>query len=117
VTIRERILKAEAIKMMYKKLCSYLKPREHNCISHIQVPSDGLPPKQSKQWSNIHEPVEIEEKLLERNEAHFGQATGPFTKGELNSIPFDGSGQLADDILQADTPTNSTTLCRPLWKL
>ncbi len=80
-TIREGILKAEAIKTIYKKLRSYLRPREHNRISHIQVPSDGLPPKQSKQWSDIHEPAEIEEKLLDRNEEHFRQATGPFTKG------------------------------------
>ncbi len=57
--IRERIIKAEAIKTMYKKLRSYLKPHEHSRLSHIQVPGDGLPPKQSKQWIDIHEPVEI----------------------------------------------------------
>ncbi len=97
--IRERIIKAEAIKTMYRKLRSYLKPSEHNRLSHIQVPGDGLPPKQSKQWIDIHEPVEIENKLLERNEAHFGQAEGAFTHGALGSIPFDGSGRLADNII------------------
>ncbi len=97
---RERIIKAEAIKTMYKKLRSYLKHHEHSRLSHIQVPGDGLPPKQSKQWIDIHEPVEIEDKLLERNEGHFGQAEGAFTEGELGSIPFDGSGRLADDIIR-----------------
>jgi exonuclease III len=100
--IRERIIKAEAVKTMYKKLRSYLKPTEHNRICHIQVPGDGLPPKQSKQWTDIHEPVEIEEKLLERNEIHFGQADGPFTTGNLGTIPLDGSGRLAENIIRGN---------------
>jgi hypothetical protein len=103
--IRERILKAEAIKTMYKKLRSYLKPSKHNRLCHIQVPGDGLPPKQSKQWIDVHEPVDIKEKLLERNETHFGQADGPFTTGDLGTIPLDGSGRLADNIIHGNPTT------------
>ena len=86
--IRERILKAEAIKAMYKKLRSYLKPREQNRISHIQIPCDGLPPKQSQQWIDVHEPIQVEAKLLARNEEHFGQADGPFTSRRLRPDPI-----------------------------
>ena len=97
--IRDRILKAEAIKAMYKKLRSYLKPQTHNRLSHIKVPDNGRPPKQSTSWTDLHEPVAIENTLLQHNERHFGQADGPFTRGTLGDIPFCGSGELADNIL------------------
>ena len=100
--IRERIIKAEAIKAMYKKLRSFLKPYDQNRISHIQVPKDGLPPKQSQEWQDIHNPADIEAKLLSRNESHFGQADGPFTHGDLSDIPFNGSGPLAEAILRGE---------------
>jgi exonuclease III len=83
--IQEKIIRAEATRAMYKKLRSYLKPTEHNRISHIQIPGDGKPPKESKVWIDVNEPVEIESKLLERNEGHFGQAEGPFPSTEKES--------------------------------
>jgi hypothetical protein len=46
--------------------------------------------------------MEVEAKLLERNESHFGQADGPFTRGNLDNIPFTASGKLADKILTGD---------------
>jgi hypothetical protein len=36
---------------------------------------------------------------LELNKAHFGQAEGAFTQGDLGSMPFGGRGRLADYII------------------
>jgi hypothetical protein len=48
--IRQRILKAEQLTQMFKKLRSYLRPNQHNHISHVLVPADGKPPKELNDW-------------------------------------------------------------------
>ena len=105
--IRKRILRAEEMKRTFKKLRSYLRPNQHNSLSHVMIPSDGLPPKESKEWQRVSDPEEIETNILEKNTKHFGQANGtPFTKGELGKIPFSGTGPLADSILEGTAHSN-----------
>ncbi len=63
------------------------------------VPSDRLPPKIAKAWTRVSDPEVLETKILERNQTHFGQGDGPFTKESLGTIPFNATGPLADSIL------------------
>jgi hypothetical protein len=59
-----------------------------------------LPPNEAQEWQRILDPEEIETNILDKNRTHFGQGYGtPFTIGELGTIPFNGTGPLADSIL------------------
>jgi hypothetical protein len=71
------------------------------------VPDDGLPPRLAQLWQSIYDPVLLESLILERNRKHFGQAYGtPFTKDILNTIPFSGTGPVADSILNGTIQVN-----------
>ena len=111
--IRKRILKAEELIRMFNKLRSYLRPHQQSNLSHVLVPSDGKPPKEAMEWTRISDPDEVETNILDRNRLHFGQGHGtPFTTGNLGTIPFCGTGPLADSILAgtAQTPDRVTQL-------
>ena len=98
--IRKRIAKAEEIKKMYIKLRRYMKPQGRSNLNHILIPDDNLPPRIAQLWRSIYDPVLLEALILERNRKHFRQAKGtPFTKGILSTIPFSGTGPVADSIL------------------
>jgi hypothetical protein len=98
--IRRRILKAEQLTQMFKKLRSYLRPNQHSSLSHVMVPADGKPPKEATKWKRVSDPEDVETAILDKNSTHFGQGHGtPFTIGALGSIPFNGMGPLADSIL------------------
>jgi hypothetical protein len=51
--IRRRIIKAEELTQMFKKLRSYLRPNQHSSLSHVMIPADGKPPKEAKQWQRV----------------------------------------------------------------
>jgi hypothetical protein len=104
--IQKQILKAEEITRMFNKLCSYLRPSQQSSLSHVMIPADGLPPKESKEWKGISDPDEVKTCILDRKKAHFGQAEGPFTTDELGEIPFSGTGPLADSILAGTAHSN-----------
>ena len=102
--IRKRILKAEELTRMFKKLWSYLWPNQHNNLTHVVVPTDGLPPKESQHWTHMSDPEEVETSILDRNRLHFGQGHGtPFTQGELGHIPFSATRVQADAILEGSS--------------
>jgi hypothetical protein len=109
--IRKRILKAEELVRMFKKLRSYLRPHQNSNLSHVLVPADGKPPKKADKWKRISDPEEVEETILDHNQDHFGQGKGtPFTEDDLGTIPFSRTGPLADSILAGmATSTNPTT--------
>jgi hypothetical protein len=49
-------------------------------ITHIQIPSQDT----GNRWKNVSDPVMIENKIIDRNIEHFGQAKNtPFASGEL----------------------------------
>jgi exonuclease III len=99
-SIRKRIAKAEEIKKMYMKLSRYMKPQGRSSLTHLMVPDDGLPPKLAQLWRSVYDPVVLEALILERNKQHFSQARNtPFTQDTLGTIPFSGTGPIADAIL------------------
>jgi hypothetical protein len=98
--IRKRIIKAEATKKMYMKLRRYLSPQGRSSLNHVIVPDDNLPPKLAQLWCRVYDPVVLEALIIEYNNTHFAQAQGtPFTTDLLGTIPFSGTGPIADSIL------------------
>jgi hypothetical protein len=57
-------------------------PSQRSGLSTLEIPdkdANGLPtdnPGKAVTWKTLANPTEIEEKLLDRNIAHFGQANG-----------------------------------------
>lgn len=106
----ELIKKGVGNARMYEKF-QYLKGKDGSStgISHILVPSDGLPPDEAKEWAVVSDPREIKGTILGHLVGHFNQcgadATPPM-QGELGSIPTDASGDIADAILQGTYQVN-----------
>jgi hypothetical protein len=69
-----------------------------------------MDPKKATVWKTVYDPQQVVAVLQARNKKHFRQAEGTFysTTGEFESIPFDGSGPVADEVLagryQSDDP-------------
>jgi hypothetical protein len=64
---------------------SNLKMIEVPYLEADHQPTDN--PEEASIWRTIHDPVQIEEKLLARKIAHFGQAEGTiFTTKRLQSL-------------------------------
>jgi hypothetical protein len=77
--IRKRVLKAEELKHMFKKLQSYLRPNQHSSLSHVMVPADRRPPKQATEWKRISDPEEVNTIILGENQTHFGLVYRPLS--------------------------------------
>jgi hypothetical protein len=61
---------------------------------------DNPNPKQATVWKTIDAPQQVVAVLQARNQQHFRQAAGtPFTTGEFGTICLDGSGPVADSVL------------------
>ena len=75
-------------------------------ITHIihPEPYQGYPyqPEGVSAWKEEHDQEKIEKLLLERNHAHFSQASGtPFTSREMmEALPFTADSSLAEDVLE-----------------
>lgn len=83
--IIKRIRQAEEVRLMYLKIRHILRPSTSSVINNIQIPSDGLPPKQATQWQTITDPDTITSALYNRNVSHFAAAFGtPFTTPPLS---------------------------------
>lgn len=60
-----------------KKLQGIWSTHTDNNLSYLEVPAGpNSNPKECEQWRIIEMPNKIEEKILERNQQHFGQAEG-----------------------------------------
>ena len=72
-------LAAERTKQMYQKL-RYIWGIQKTGISHLEVPQDStnFDYKHCTEWITIDTPQDIESKLREHNQRHFGQAHGTF---------------------------------------
>jgi exonuclease III len=73
------LLKAEQTKYLFQKLKKIRNVAKQG-ITKLEVPKDPLDTnyKECKEWITITLPQEIEEKLRQRNQGHFGQAAGSF---------------------------------------
>ena len=74
-----KVIVAEQTKMMYRKL-RFARGIQKTGLSRLEVPRDTPERdyKACKDWITIEVPKEIEQKLLERNQHHFGQAHGTY---------------------------------------
>jgi hypothetical protein len=52
-------------------------------------------PKQAVSWNTISDPLEIEERLMERNITHFGQAHGTLKQ----KFGYNGVEKAVDDLM------------------
>lgn len=81
----KHIRKAEEMRRGFSKIKFATKPNVHSMVTQLDVPADGLPPKQAQQWRRITDPIEVTEHLIRRNTNHFGSANGtPFTVPPLS---------------------------------
>jgi hypothetical protein len=98
--IRAMIQKAEDLRAVCKKIRTFVKPSHSSGLQTVLVPVDNPDPKRATVWKTIDDPHQVVSILQARNKKHFKQASGtPFTTGEFHSIMFDGSGPLADSVL------------------
>jgi hypothetical protein len=94
------IQKAEDLRAVCKKIRNFVRPSHSSGLQTVLVPVDHPDPKRATVWKTIDDPRQVVSALQAQNKKHFKQAYGtPFTAGEFHSIPFDGSGLLADSVL------------------
>jgi hypothetical protein len=102
--ILKRMQQAEDISLVYKTI-NRSKPASGGSIDKLEVPRvDGTPPKLCDDWRVVTIPQEIEDALLDRNRAHFGQAEGtPCTTPVMReNLGYKGDGYAAELILEGD---------------
>jgi hypothetical protein len=98
--IRAMIQKAEDLREVCRKIRHVVKPGQASGLQTVLVPVDNPDPKKATVWQTIDDPQKVVAVLQERNQKHFRQAEGtPFTTGEFSATPFDGTGPVADAVL------------------
>jgi phage-related protein len=104
--IREMIQKAEDLREVCRKIRHVVKPGQAAELQTVLVPVDHPDPKKATVWKTIDDPQKVVAVLQARNKKHVCQAAGtPFSTGEFGSIPFDGSGPVADAVLAGTKKT------------
>jgi hypothetical protein len=105
----QRLKQAENLSRTYQKLQRIRTTDLATGLTEIRVPHDvNISPKECPDddhlWRTERVPEEIEKLLIDRNRTHFGQAEGtPFTMPHIRSqLQYDGSGPMADLILEGD---------------
>ena len=117
--IVQRLIRAETQKQVYSKL-QYLRNKDDSTmgLSKLKIPRQGSItdtntlkglPDTPDYWETITVPSEIEGLLLERNQAHFGQAEGtPLTKPPFTAdIGYKADGYAADLVLSGQIEYNT----------
>ena len=102
--ILKGLIKSQDRSEAYKRLHHVFKPANTGAISHLEVPAGDWQwpynPKQVTEWTREYDTQKVEDHLFARNITHFGQAKEtPWTKAPFDNIPFDGSGPIAESIL------------------
>ena len=78
--ILRHIQRAEQMKRGFEKIRFATKQQQNTLVTHLDIPDDNLPPKQSMRWKRITDPAHVTSLLIARNTSHFGLAHGtPFT--------------------------------------
>ena len=113
------MLAAERTKNMLKELQHARGGSQSSGLSRLEVPKnpDEKTFKQCKEWITIDTPKDIEEKLLSRNQTHFGQAHGSFPRIPPFSewIDWSASTHQAELILDGNfTPPDLEELAQDL---
>ena len=112
--ILHRIKQAEAMKRTYQQIRAATKNNSKEGITHLIVPNDPnidprACPTEASHWRTERTPQEIERLLITRNQKHFGQANEtPFiTTGIQSQVQYNGSGRVADLILNGEYDTST----------
>jgi hypothetical protein len=112
----KRLIKAQEQSEMYKRLHHVFKPANTGAILHLEVSDEEdwqwpYNPKTVTTWKSEYNAHKIDH-LFDRNILHFGQSNEtPWTKTSFSTIPFGGTGPIADSILQGTfqhTPAGAT---------
>jgi hypothetical protein len=73
--LEHQFYRALETKEMFRRLPS-IKPRSSGGLSMVKIPDPETEnPKTATQWTTITDPVQVEQKILARNQRHFGQAS------------------------------------------
>jgi hypothetical protein len=96
----------------HKQLHHVFNPANAGAISHLEVPAGDWQwpynPKTTTESTREYDAQTVEDHLLARNVAHFGQAKEtPWTQPPFSAMPFDGTGPITDEILEG------TFQCKP----
>ena len=91
----------EKSKRMYSRIKRDLSQNQRSSVYYIEVPADGKPPKQSKQWKEVRAAESVHHHLLKHSEEHYRLAQPtPFGKTDRGwHLGFTGTGHVAHDIL------------------
>jgi hypothetical protein len=97
--IVQRIQKAEEMARVWRKCAAARGLTNEGGLSYLLVPEDpAVNPKQCDAWRRIDDQEEINDRLQERNQKHFGQAKG----GKLTAPPFDVTMDFEGTCAKAD---------------
>jgi hypothetical protein len=110
-----KIATKEMRKADRQKLRNIFNPRHTSGICNIEIPDDdahGNPtsdPDKALTWKRIYDPKQVEEKILEHNIKHFGQAEGTlFTRREVTDIfDYEGASTNASELLLGNFDVHS----------
>ena len=88
---------------MYSQIKQDLSHHQQSSVYYIEVPADGKPPKQSKEWKEVRAAELVHNHLLKHSEEHYRLAqTTPFGKSDRGwHLGFTGTGQVAHKILNS----------------
>jgi hypothetical protein len=99
--LEHQFYRALKTKEMFRKLPS-TKPRSSGGLSMVKIPDPETDnPKTAMKWTTITDPTLVEQKILARNQRHFGQASvTPLATADIqNLLSFGGTSSLSDKIL------------------
>jgi hypothetical protein len=106
------LIKAERTKQLYRKLRKIRNVAKQG-ITKLDVPSDSsmFDYKECKEWITITLSQEIEDKLRQRNQAHFGQAFGTFptVPPSFEWVDWSVSTHVADLLIEGSFPSDDLT--------
>ena len=93
----KNIIRREQSKALFAQLRQVFSERHQGGLSSILIPIG-----ETEEWETIYDQNRIEDKLIERNHKHFGQAQGtPFTVEPLSTIlDWSGNTETGEQLLE-----------------
>jgi exonuclease III len=99
--LEHQFFRALETKEMFRRLPS-IKPKSSRGLTMVKIPDpETANPKTATAWTTITDPTLVEEKILARNQRHFGQAaTTPLATAEIQRLlSFGGTSSISDQLL------------------
>jgi exonuclease III len=99
--LEHQFFRALETKEMFRRLPS-IKPKSSGGLTMVKIPNPETDnPKTATAWTTITDPIIVEQKILARNQRHFGQAAPtPLATAELQRLlSFGGTSSLSDQLL------------------